>query len=1494
MKKKWIKRILLLLLIPVLLFSSLIVCLYIPSVQNFIQRKAMTYVSEAIGMDISIGRVDLRFPLDLLLRDVAVIKEKDTVVAFERLNVRVQALPLLKKKILMDELTLKQTKLNTSSLIDGVIVNGNIGELKVVTREIDLESSFANISSLLLDKANLSIVLADTTTTKDSTETDIAWNILLSKIHLNQCKVALDMPLDTMSLNAYIPSLDVSKVNVNLADGDYQVGKIDLTESMLAYKVGSVFREKGFDTNNIQLSELSLSADSIGYNDSLIQVKIESLNLLEKSGVQVNSLSGKFSMSDETILCKNLLLRTPYSRFDFDLFFPINWCGDSRTTRVNGQLVLSLKELSTILGVEDSELDFSEWGPIMCKIDTEGNSEELKLNEVYAELSDSFIIAIEGAINNGCDEAKRIGQVDILGDLYDLTRFNKWLSDDGSIQLPLHMTVQGLAAVNGDKYFAELTFKESGGVVDVKGKYNSTSQEYEVRGDIDSLYISRFLPLQPLHNLSVDLVAKGRGVDFLSNSARADVQANLKNLTYGAMLLEKIGVNAHLESGKLSTVIESDNSIIKGDIDGYYFMNKPSLSLNYSVNVENIDLFQLGVLKRPLKEEVKLKANVFTDKDSIRLSLNSGDLDLNFSAEKSVNQLMDQSSALLESFLKQLKDRNVDYKDLQEQLPPAKLSWKSGNKNPLSSILKQNNISYLGSSADFSLDPFLGMKGWAGVQGFQLDSLKLDSLSLELAQDTMGIHLKTGVVNRGPKEETSFRTFIKGMLGKRDASVDIDFETIKGSKGLLFGVEFSPHPAGTQLILTPQEPVLAFKKFKFRDKKNWLFLRDDMRIFADIDMEEEKKVGFKVYSNLNDTVSLQNMNIDIRRIELNDVTRLFPFLPQLDGLFSAEAHYVQTDSTLQVSSELFLDSLKYEGKLVGDLGLGVTWLPEGAEADLLNMYLTHNRSEVVYADGMISKVKGKDILDVEATLEHFPLDIANVLFPNEEISLGGDIDGHLIITGLADAPIINGELILDSVTVFSKQAGAKFLLDSRPVPVKNSKIIFKDFSIYTTSDNPFKVNGTVDITNLADPKVNLKLKADDYTLLNAKHTSESVLYGKLFVDVDATLKGPISALKMRGNMSILDNTDITYVLTESPLTVQDRLGDLVTFTSFRDTTQVAQDSISHSLGGMDMVMSVHIDPSVQLKVDLSSDRSSRVALQGGGDLSLQYTPQGDFYLIGRYTMSGGILKYSLPVIPSKEFKITSDSYVEWTGKIDNPKLNLIAKDRVRASVSEADGSSHMVNFDVIIGAKNRLDNLELIFDLNSPENASVQNQLASMGKEERSKQAIAMLATGVYLAGGSDGKGKGIDMGVALNSVLQSQINAIAGSSLKNASLSVGVEEYDMADTGGKRTDYSFRYSQQFLNNRFQIVVGGRIKTGVESENNADSFIDNISLEYRLDSSGTRFVRVFHNKNYESVLEGEITETGVGVILRKKLNKLGELFIFKKKKKQNNVRGNEE
>ena len=74
-------------------------------------------------------------------------------------------------------------------------------------------------------------------------------------------------------------------------------------------------------------------------------------------------------------------------------------------------------------------------------------------------------------------------------------------------------------------------------------------------------------------------------------------------------------------------------------------------------------------------------------------------------------------------------------------------------------------------------------------------------------------------------------------------------------------------------------------------------------------------------------------------------------------------------------------------------------------------------------------------------------------------------------------------------------------------------------------------------------------------------------------------------------MNLLGNTNVTYVLTDSPLTVEDRFSGLVTFTSFTDTTAVKADEVpAMSLGGLEMYMSVHIDDAVRLRADLSPDR----------------------------------------------------------------------------------------------------------------------------------------------------------------------------------------------------------------------------------------------------------------------------------------------------------------
>ena len=734
-----------------------------------------------------------------------------------------------------------------------------------------------------------------------------------------------------------------------------------------------------------------------------------------------------------------------------------------------------------------------------------------------------------------------------------------------------------------------------------------------------------------------------------------------------------------------------------------------------------------------------------------------------------------------------------------------------------------------------------------------------------------------------------------GEIRSEDAELTVNYVDGEGQTGVLFGVNARPLTEGqgkgngVLLNLTPAEPVIAYRKFHFVDNSNWVYLHKNMRVYANIDMDSDNGLGFRMQSDRNDSVSLQNMNVELSRLQLGELSEVLPYMPRLTGLFSAEAQYIQTPTSLQVSAEANIDELTYERQHVGDVGMGATWLPgDKGVTHYLNTYFSYDNQEVLVADGMLTQKNGRDTLEVTTTFEHFPMKIANAFIPDQMVSFTGDIDGGVHIYGPLEKPKMDGDVTLDSVSVYARQAGARYWFDDRPVQVKDNQLIFDKFAIYTTSKNPFTIDGKVDFRNLERPTANLKLLAENYTLLDAPRTRESLIYGKVFVDLNATVRGPLDALTMRGNMNLLGNTDVTYVLTDSPLTVEDRLEGLVTFTSFADTASVSADEVpAMSLGGMDMIMSVHIDNAVRLRADLSPDRSKFIELEGGGDLNMQYTPQGDISLTGRYTLSGGIMKYSLPVIPLKEFQINNGSYVDWRGDPMNPTLNLKATERMRASVADGDdGGSRVVNFDVSIAIKNRLDAPELIFDITAPDDATVENELQAMGAEERSKQAIAMLATGVYMNSGV--KGGGLSMGSALNSVIQSQINSLAGSAFQsiNASFTMGMEDRTAAETGDKQTDYSFRYSQRLFNDRVQIVIGGKVTTGANATNDAESFIDNISLEYRLDTSGTRYVRVFYDKNYESVLDGEITETGVGLVLRRKMDRLGELFIFKKKKKQ--------
>ena len=1479
------------------------VLLYIPPVQNLLRREVTAYASEATGMQIQVERIDLRFPLNLLVRGVEVIQQPDTLLSLESLNVRVQAWPLIKGKVEVDEVTLNQVAVNSAGLIEGMKIKGVLGRFFLQSHGVDLSNEIAIINQVDLSDTHVQLVMNDTTTApKDTTASaPVNWKVDLHQLNLGNVSFSMQLPADSMRMAAYISEASVSDAQADLKNQFYSLKQFLLSGGSANYDTGAAKPVEGFDASHIAVRDIRIGLDSLLYKGRNMNAVLREFSMNERSGLSITSLAGRVYSNDSIICVPGLKLQTPHSEIDLSAHTYWELVNIPTTGRLSANLNAYIGKEDVMLftgGLPDSFKEAYPFRPLVIRAGTDGNLKEMQISRFTVDLPGAFSLEGGGLLENLADSITRSGTVGLKMTTQNLN-FLTALSGEapnGTIVIPDSMDLVAKVDINGPAYKANLKLREGQGTIDMDAALNTLTEVYKADLKINNLQLHNFLPKDSIYELSLSADAEGRGLDVTSYRSFAKLNLSLDQLHYAQYHLSNVDLTGALKGALVTARLTSDNALLKMTTEAEYNLAHSYPDGKVTMDVTQLDLHELGLMPQPMKHPLAFNFSAEARQNRVFTHLVSGDMKLNLSARSGVEPLIRQSTHFVDVLMRQIDEKALDHAELREALPTAILSFSAGKENPLAYFLATQNISYQDASMKFGTAPDWGINGKAAIHTLKVDTLQLDTIFFTVKQDTTSMKLRAGVIN-GPKNpQFSFSTAITGEIRDRDAELLVDYKNEKGETGVLLGVNARPlfegHGKGNGIAFTliPENPIIAFQKFHFNEKHNWIYLHKNMRVYANVDMWDDEGMGFRIHSVPGDTVSLQNIDVEIRRIRLAELSSVLPYFPEITGLFSAEAHYVQTEKDLQLSAELSIDELTYERQRIGDVTLGATWLPGEQGKQYLNAYLNHDQVEVLLADGkLIPTGTGKDSLEVNTELDHFPLRVANVFVPDQMVTLSGDLDGNLKITGSTEQPLINGELSLDSVAVLSRQYGARFMFDNRPVQINNNRLLFDKFAIYTTSKNPFTIDGYVDFRDMSRPMANLNMLAQNYTLLDAKRTRESLVYGKVFADFRATVKGPLDGLNMRGNISLLGNTDVSYILTDSPLTVQDRLGSLVTFTSFSDTTTVVRQEVpTVSLGGLDMVMMVHIDPSVRLKVDLDASNDNRIELEGGGDLSMKYTPQGDLTLTGRYTLSGGLMKYALPVIAAKEFAIDNGSYVEWTGNPMDPMLNFKATDRIRASVSEGEnGGTRTVNFDVSIVIKNRLDNLSFAFDVSAPEDATIQNELTAMGAEERGKQALYIMVMKTYLGtgpigGGGGGVGK-LNMGSALNSVLSSQINSLMGN-LKNASVSVGIEDHDLSDTGGKRTDYSFRYSQRLFNNRFQIVIGGKVSTGENATNNAESFIDNISLEYRLDRTGTRYVRLFYDKNYESVLEGEITETGVGLVLRKKLDKLSELFIFKKKK----------
>jgi hypothetical protein len=199
---------------------------------------------------------------------------------------------------------------------------------------------------------------------------------------------------------------------------------------------------------------------------------------------------------------------------------------------------------------------------------------------------------------------------------------------------------------------------------------------------------------------------------------------------------------------------------------------------------------------------------------------------------------------------------------------------------------------------------------------------------------------------------------------------------------------------------------------------------------------------------------------------------------------------------------------------------------------------------------------------------------------------------------------------------------------------------------------------------------------------------------------------------------------------------------------------------------------------------------------------------------------------------------------------------------------------------------------EISFGLNMPEEAKgalggrvyQQVQAINNNETELNKQVFSLLVLNQFFPAGSTGDGPDSEV-LARNSasqILTHQLNKLSDQYIKGVDLNLDLDSYKATENGAaaQRTQLGLSLSKSLFDDRFKVQVGSQFELEGEqrSKQSASDILGNILIEYLLTEDGRYKLTGYRKNEYEGLIDGQVTLTGISVQFNKEFENFSDLL----------------
>jgi translocation and assembly module TamB len=1197
-----------------------------------------------------------------------------------------------------------------------------------------------------------------------------------------------------------------------------------------------------------------------------------------------------------------------------------------------------------------NRMNIPRHGRVKIDASLKGSVNNLRINHLVVHaLSDTYI-RTSGAITGLPDMKKMRMDISLdkfFTTRYDIKNILPDTLIPQSLELPGWLNVQGEYDGSMEKAEFKTLLTSSIGSVGVKGKMNldstSATRGYESKIAVNDFHVGKLLK-QPEKMGKLNLEASVNGWGLAPKEMNGDVDLMLKSFGFQGYEYKDFRVKGKIKDQIFKGLASMVDDNLNFTIDGEYNFSDDVPRYHFTFDLRNADLQALHFTDRPLKGRGVLDVNMATADFKIL----NGNLGLRKVAIFNGDKLYAVDSLLFASIDQQgMSELKIDSDILSGEFKGSFNIFALGPKiqeyfgtyyslhDTVSIDKKDEGRQYF----DFKLKlhrtelitDILVPQLTSFVPGEIVGQFDSEAKQLDLRIDISKIQY----ANIGAKSFLLSTNSDAQMLNYNIMVDEIMIDSLRVD-GLEFNGSVANDSIRTNLIILdsmdvhkyligvifhsrPNEKEYELSLLPGQVKLNyvdWVVTPNNYFRFGGAKMQAHNIQ----LTNGNEKIMIDSRNdaastlfVGFRELNLEYLVSMVAREKLVSGLLHGDIFIVPDTANMTFTANLGIRDLNYSEVPWGDVSLSVQ--RKTSDRFDVDLGIKSDRNNV-QAEGYYIAGE-KTLLDLTATISRFDLATIEPLTGGQLKKVEGLLTGQINIQGSPQQPEIRGDLNLRSMKFFSTYLNSGFSLNNETISLTRDGISFDEFELLDDRKNTARLNGVVATKNYRDFAFRLDLAMDNFRLLNTTEEDNDLFYGRIDINATTKIRGTMLHPVIDTQIGLSDDSHLTYIVPQSKAGVMEQEG-IVKFVdrTFSDDPFMQsinpEDTVKSGFTGIDLTARIELTDKETFTVVIDPTTEDQLTVKGNTTLLLEMDQTGDMQLSGRYEISEGTYNLSFYKFLKREFNIEKGSTMTWSGDPLNAMMDIGAVfevetapiDLLSAQFSTTDQQTlnrykQKLPFLVYLNIQGELLKPDITFRLDMEEkernahDGIVYAQLLDINTRESdlNKQVFALLILKRFIsdnpfenqgATGFEGSARS-----SVSKILTEQLNRLS-ENIKGVELSFDVKSYEDYSSGEAqdKTQLQLGLSKNLFNDRLVVRVSGNVDIeGGDTQRQATDYIGDLALEYKLTEDGRFRITGFRTSDYD-MIDGELTETGAGLIYVKDYNLLRELFRSNAKKKK--------